>query len=432
MSFFVIEIVLFILAITFAEVKFSFFSVLLKILSFVFALWVISRDYYPEMKIMWIFIILLLPYLGCPLFLVSYFREKKRRNRSFELKEYKGSLEVFDSTNDALLSLSKDIESAKKLVLLEYFVIAPGYVWSKLLPILIDKAKSGIRVEIIYDDVGSLLSLPYPLRLEMKKCGIKCTPFGRLFPLSLPSLYGRDHRKLAVIDRKIAYVGSMNLSDKYLNLGRTKYKVKDFVARVKGDAAEGFICDGSEGRGVRAEGDRIIPFMSSPGSNESLPIDLLRKYTNDSSDYLWITTPYLIPGSELSSYLGALVKRGVDVRIITPGRGDRFFVHALTRSSYKSLLDKGIKIFEYSEGFLHSKSFVCDGRYSALGSVNLDLRSLYSAYECGAVSVSDDMQIKREFDRLFEKSKEIKKGDKYISFSEKVTAFFLKPFEPLM
>ena len=202
-SFFVLEIALFIFALTFAEVKISFFSFILKTLSFLFALWVISRDCYPEMKIMWIFIILLLPHLGCPLFLVFYFREKKQKNLSFKLKEYKGSLEVFDSTKDAFLSLSKDIESAKELVLLEYFVIAPGYVWNSLLPILIDKAKKGIRVEIIYDDVGSLLSVPYLLRLEMKECGIKCTPFGRLVPLSIPSLHGRDHRKLAVIDRKM-------------------------------------------------------------------------------------------------------------------------------------------------------------------------------------------------------------------------------------
>ena len=147
----------------------------------------------------------------------------------------------------------------------------------RLLPILIDKAKKGIRVEIIYDDVGSLLSVPYLLRLEMKECGIKCTPFGRLVPLSIPSLHGRDHRKLAVIDRKIAYVGSMNLSDKYLNLGRTKYKVKDFVARVKGDAAGGFVIDNEKCPEINEEGDRIIPFMSSPNSAESLPIDILQR-----------------------------------------------------------------------------------------------------------------------------------------------------------
>lgn len=326
-------------------------------------------------------------------------------------------------------------------------------MWSSILEILKEKVKEGVDVRIIYDDVGSIMKLPGGYEKELRKLGIKCRVFSPAAPVLSPRLNNRDHRKIAVIDGNIAYTGGINLSDEYANIVSRFGHWKDNAVRLYGNAAFSFtvmfismwdfwnsedmklekflpdIENESSTEGV------VQPYSDSPLDNEPVGENAYMNIINRAKKYVYIMTPYLIIGNEVLSCIKNAAKSGVDVRIMTPAIPDKKFVHATTRSYYETLIESGVRIYEYTPGFLHSKTFVSDDSIATVGSFNLDFRSLYLHFECGALIYRSPavLDIRKDFDETFKVCHEITLEEcKKVKFITKVSRIILRTLAPLL
>lgn len=290
--------------------------------------------------------------------------------------------------------------NAKRFIFLEYFIIEEGELWNGIHEILKAKAAEGIEVRVIYDDAGSLstLSSSYARRLEEE--GIRCICFNRINPIIGAVMNHRDHRKILVIDGNIAFTGGINLADEYINKKKLHGHWKDNCVCVKGDAVWSFtVMFLSTWNALRKSDDDysifkqktnciecdgyIAPYGGSPLDIEKTGQCIYLNIINKANDYLYISTPYLLIDNDLENALILAARKGVDVRILTPGIPDKKLIWRISRSYYKNLIDGGVKIYEYSPGFNHAKTFVSDDRVATVGTFNLDFRSLYLHFENG-------------------------------------------------
>jgi len=345
-----------------------------------------------------------------------------------------------------------ELRKAQHYIFMEYFIITPGTMWDAILEILSDKAACGVDVRLIYDDVGCLPSLSAGYPKKLRKLGIKCAVFNPVRPILHTSLNNRDHRKITVIDGITAFTGGINLADEYINVISPFGHWKDAGILLNGDAAWSFtvlflgMWDYLVGEDKpyslyqhsqdSVGGDGLVqPFADTPLDNESVGENVYLNMILKASDYLYITTPYLVIDNEMLTALTLAAKCGLDVRIMTPGRCDKWYVHAVTRSWYKTLLKSGIRIFEYSPGFIHSKTFVADDRYGVVGTINMDFRSLYLHFECGVCLYysSAVKEIKQDFLETSLRCTEITlEGLKTLPLSARLLGRFLRIFAPLM
>jgi len=298
--------------------------------------------------------------------------------------------------------LISELQKAEKFIFLEYFIISEGYMWGSVLKILKEKAEQGVDVKVLYDGTCAIKQLPYGYPLELSRLGIQCKMFSPILPLVSSHYNNRDHRKIVVIDGHTAFTGGANLSDEYMNVTHPYGHWKDACIMVKGEAVYSFslmflqmwnlsdkelnyskYLDSVIPVPEDAEG-YIIPYGDSPLDGELVGKNVYMDILNNATQYVHITTPYLIPDSEMASALCFAAKRGVDVKIIVPGVPDKKLIFMLSKSYYGELIDSGVEIFEYSPGFIHSKQFVSDGKSAVVGTINLDYRSLYLHFECGA------------------------------------------------
>lgn len=242
----------------------------------------------------------------------------------------------------------------------------------------------------------------------------------------------RDHRKLACIDGEVAFTGGVNLADEYINAVPRFGHWRDAAVVLRGDGAWGLTMlflemwsallreptdfsafyPGPAASFQDAPG-MVQPYADSPLDDENVGEHVYRQIIENAKNYVYISTPYLIPDETLLSALAVVAKGGVDVRILTPKRWDKRLVHMTTRSYYPQLLAAGVRIYEYTPGFNHAKTFVADDTVGTVGTVNLDYRSLYLHFECGVwmhgtQAVGD---MKEDFLRTLEKSEEIRLSD---------------------
>lgn len=299
-------------------------------------------------------------------------------------------------------SLLADLENAKRFIFLEFFIIKEGKMWNAVLDILERKAKEGVEVRLIYDDVGCVFLLPKKYDRVVEKKGIKCVAFNRLVPFLSLVLNHRDHRKIVVIDGKVAYTGGINLSDEYVNLEHPYGEHwKDTGIRVEGKAVWNFTVmflqmwnmsryteedysryDLPHQDMPKAEGF-VQPYMDTPFDNETLGENVYLNMIGSAKHYVWIYTPYLVTDNEMITAIKLAAKRGVDVRIVTPGVPDKKFVYWLTQSNYQNLIEAGVRIFQYKPGFIHAKCVLSDDTSATVGTINFDYRSFYHHFECG-------------------------------------------------
>ncbi|MCL2387416.1 MAG: cardiolipin synthase [Defluviitaleaceae bacterium] len=310
-----------------------------------------------------------------------------------------------------------EIEKAEKFIFLEFFIIKSGKMWDALLDLLAKKAAEGVEVRLIVDHLGSHKLFTRAYLREIRKLGIRVMRFNPMVPFLLLFMNNRDHRKILVVDGKVAFTGGINIADEYINVQRRFGIWKDTGLRLRGDAVWSFtlmfiemwdtFCKQDEHisdyeaykvkshDGIATDGF-VIPYGDSPLDNEQLAENVYVDILSQAEHYVYIFTPYLIISEKFVSALQLTAKRGVDVRIITPGIPDKKLVFRLTRSYYRYLLEAGVKIYEYSSGFLHAKSMVCDDEIAVVGTINLDYRSLYLHFECAAllynVSVIKDIR----------------------------------------
>jgi len=302
--------------------------------------------------------------------------------------------------------LLEDLKKAEKFIFLEYFIIKDSLMWEKILEILICKAHAGVDVRLIIDDFGSMKLFTNRYIRKLRSKSIKIVRFNPLRPKLLMFMNNRDHRKIIVIDGHISYNGGTNIADEYINIKDCFGIWKDTGVRLRGEAVWSFTLMFIEMWDVfcqkeqrindyeayrfpgenKVQGDGLVlPYGDSPLDHEQLGESVYIDMLNQAQSYVYIFTPYLIISENLIYALQMAAKRGVDVRIVTPGIPDKKLVFRLTRSYYRFLLEAGVKIYEYTPGFMHAKSFVSDDRLAVVGTINLDYRSLYLHFECATL-----------------------------------------------
>lgn len=343
------------------------------------------------------------------------------------------STEYFSSGEALFPRLLEDLRRAEHFIFLEYFIMEPGKMLDAIFEILEEKAKSGVLVRVIYDDVGCIRTLPAKYFRSFASSGIDCVCFNPFRPLLSVIMNNRDHRKIAVVDGQVAYTGGFNLADEYINETRRFGYWKDAGIRMEGECVWSFttmflemwryITKQSEdyspyrpraGKAPdRADLGYIQPYGDSPMDNEYVGENVYLNLINRARRYVYIFTPYLILGSEMTTALVNAAKSGVDVRIIVPGIPDKKMVYLLTQSYFPVLIRGGVKVYKYTPGFLHSKCFVVDDVYAVVGTINLDYRSLCLHFECGAFlyRARAVLQVKEDFLAAEQESHPVTEGE---------------------
>ncbi len=431
------------------------------------ALNIVNRDMIPEAKIPWILCVVVLNVFGVAIYIVfSYNRPSKKQRKHYallnerfrpfacralseeELKARMGkqaplSEALFHSNANAVAypgtateyfptgekffeRFLGDLEEAKEFIFLEYFILARGKMWYTVLDLLKQKVKEGVEVRVIYDDIGCMGKVRAGYYKELRKAGIACVKFNPFVPIISNIHNNRDHRKIAVIDGKIGYTGGINLADEYINAVQPFGKWKDSAVRLEGEGVKGLLlmflrlynlrakeaedfspylarCEAKSGEAgiVQPFGDGPRPLYGRHLA-EDVFIDILAR----SEKYVWIMTPYLIIDYRMRAAMLSAAARGVDVRIITPHVPDKKIPFALTRSNYMALIKGGVKIYEYTPGFIHSKCFLSDDEISVVGTINLDYRSLLHHYEDAVLlyGAAANGTLKEDFLQTFEVS----------------------------
>ncbi len=318
------------------------------------------------------------------------------------------------------------LRQAEKYIFLEYFIIGNGVMWNSILEILKEKAAAGLDVRVMYDDFGCITLLPAGYRRELERAGIKCCVFGPFLPVASARLNNRDHRKLMIIDGRVGFTGGINLADEYINQKERFGHWKDNAIELRGEAVWSMtVMFLSLWDYVRGEEDSIPsfippepvvcgrgfvqPYTDNPMDDEQVGGTVYMNLINRASTYIHIMTPYLIIDYGMLQALTNAAKSGVEVIILTPHIPDKWYVHAVTRAHYEDLVRGGVRVLEYTPGFLHSKVFSVDGKYATVGTINLDFRSLYLHFENGVFLYQADCvdAVERDFQETMALSQEI-------------------------
>jgi cardiolipin synthase len=345
------------------------------------------------------------------------------------------------------------LESAKEYIFMEFFIVSAGQMWDAVHALLKKKAAEGVEVRFMYDGTDVLFNLPnsYPKTLERE--GIRCKMFAPIKPLFSPHYNNRDHRKILVVDGRVAFTGGINLADEYINKKERFGHWKDTGVMLWGDAVERYtymfleMWNISERQpddykkyvrpeGVSAPDDGyVIPYSVCPLGPERVGEQVYLDIINTAHTYVHIMTPYLILDHQMMSALTYAAKRGVEVVIIMPHVPDKKYAFALAKTYYNQLLEAGVRICEYEPGFVHAKVFVSDDTKAVVGTVNLDYRSLYHHFECGLVMYQNSQiaQIERDVKDTLENCIEVSVDDyKNLKFADKIVGKIMRIVAPLM
>ncbi len=469
-------------------------SAFMIVMSVLVTLYILSKKDKGGYKLTWVIMILIFPLFGGLFYLIFHLQttqrsmvnrietiENKSRNILYlpkdsyeeslsELSDYSHQITylqkfagfpVYNDTETKYLFsgeekfeyLCKELKKAKNYIFLEYFIISEGKMWNTILDILKLKAKEGVIVRIIYDDMGCFLKLPKNYSDYLKTLGIECAVFNPFRPVISTIQNNRDHRKIAVIDGLVAFTGGVNLADEYINeIDKYGGHWKDSAVMLKGKGAWSFavmflqmweLISGKKERyrdffpneTIKSDERGFVqPYTDSPVDKENVGEHVYLKIINNAKKYLYISTPYLIIDDSIVSALCLAAKSGVDVRIITPFKADKWIVHVTTRSYYRELIKAGVRIYEYSNGFVHSKNFVSDDKVATVGTANLDYRSLYLNFECGVVLYDTRavVEVKKDFDNTFGNCHNVELGECKRSFFIRLLQDVMRIFAPLM
>ncbi len=349
----------------------------------------------------------------------------------------------------------EELEKAEHYIFLEYFIIQEGRMWDPILEVLERKAKAGLDVRVMYDDLGCMMTLPPHYKRVLEEKGIRCCVFNPFVPVLSSRLNNRDHRKICVIDGHTGFTGGINLADEYINAYPKHGHWKDTAVLLRGDAVWSltlmFLSLWDYVRGTRDDyalyhprryqrepvaSDGVVqPYTDSPLDDEAVGETVYLNLINKADRYVYITTPYLIISSEMITALSTAAKSGLDVRIITPHVADKWYVHAVTRAYYEVLIEAGVRIYEYTPGFIHAKTFTVDDEYGVVGTINLDFRSLYLHFECAAwlYRCSCIPKMREDFMQTLAVSQEVTLEEcRGVGLVTRVVRSVLRVFAPLM
>ena len=454
---------------------------------------IIASNDNPDYKVPWLLFVLILPIAGFMLYMMMYSRTLKRKyvkrlkdldDRMYhkdDRKNYENlkneneiaysqakmlahisyghlfkeeSQKYYPLGEDMCKDLLNDLRNARKFIFMEYFIIEEGILWNEILEILKEKAQNGVEVRLVYDDIGCMKTLPGNYFKILRKMGIDATPFSFLRGQADSEFNNRSHRKITVIDGSIAYTGGINLADEYINKRMRFGHWKDGGIKITGESVYEltrlFLIDyGINVRNLpKAKHDYfpklstnykngyVIPFGDGPRPlyKREVAKCAIMNMLNSATRYAYITTPYLIIDNELCKALENAALRGVDVKIILPHIPDKKLIHNMSRSFYPRLMDAGVEIYEYKEGFIHSKNYITDDEYGIIGTVNLDYRSLVHHFENGVWLYNCDIihDIKNDFEKTLEKSIKIDKSSLKVNIFKRFFRACVRIFAPLL
>ena len=478
------------------------YSTFVMILSYIFSccviLYVINKEEIPEFKMPWLIIILLLPIVGALIFILlnnnQHVKNLKKvfEKTSAELLAYSrqvpaitwpadefplynkdaylqanyiynatnmpcyanSNVKYYDTGEGFYSALCEELNKAEHFIFLEYFTIAKGFMWDSVYEILSMKVKQGVKVNIIYDDLDCMKSLPQDYYKELSSEGIECIPFNQIRAVLSQIHNNRNHRKITVIDGKVGFTGGVNIADEYINVRERFGHWKDSAVKVEGEAVKNLTMlflsswnmysktpleyepyltvqpEKYTGCGV------VVPYGDGPGAfyPDNIGRNVYLNMINSAKEYLYITTPYLICDYAIMDALKTAAKKGVDVRIITPRIPDYKLVFTMTRSNYEPLIRDGVKIYEYVPGYMHAKNFISDDMFAVCGTINLDYRSLIHHYECGVWMYNTNavFDMRDDFLNTIELSELITAEKAKLSNSQKIVRNIIKVFSPLL
>ena len=334
----------------------------------------------------------------------------------------------FPQGEDKFEAMLRELQKAEKYIFMEYFIIEEGYMWGRILEILIAKAKAGVDVRVMYDGMCEISTLPANYCKLLQKEGIQARSFAPIRPFISSHYNYRDHRKICVIDGKVAFNGGVNLADEYINRIERFGHWKDTAIMLKGDAVRSltlmFLQMWNMGKeepdfsqateaytleeGLNPSG-YVIPFADCPLDGDKVGEAVYTDILYRAGQYVHVMTPYLILDGELETALKYAGQRGIDVKLILPGIPDKKLAYSLAKSHYRSLLEAGVKIYEYTPGFVHAKVWTSDDVKAVVGTINLDYRSLYHHYECATYMYKTDCipDIERDFQETLKQCRQV-------------------------
>lgn len=474
--------------------QFYWFYILSLILSIIASVYIVNREDNPSFKILWVLLIMSVPVMGGLFYILFGGRKVPKELRIRDQRSMEELSQVMKQNHDMLNALRQEepqaykqanfcwnsgyfpvyrncevryfplgelkfealldeLKKAKRFIFLEYFIIAEGIMWNSVLDILKDKVKEGLDVRLIYDDAGCITTLPPRYFETLRRYGIKAKLFNPIEPHLALQMNNRDHRKIVVIDGEVAFTGGVNLADEYINRYERFGHWKDMAVMIKGEAVQTFTVsflqfwnfdeeEKSDPMNFIADvpkqyGDSgyVIPFCDSPTDEDYVGQQTHINMINSACRCLYASTPYLVIDQETKMALILAAKNGVDVRILVPHIPDKKTVFEVTRSNYERLIESGVRIYEYTPGFVHGKVMLADDQSAVVGTVNMDYRSYYLHYECGVwmYRTSCLKDIRRDFEETFAVSHEVTLEEcRDISIIRRFIRAFLNIVSPVM
>ncbi|MFQ9515468.1 MAG: cardiolipin synthase [Eubacterium sp.] len=449
--------------------EYKYLSYIVTFLQFLLVVYIVNDKSDPTMKLIWVIFIMFVPALGTLMYL--YFRLQpgslilKKRLESIDTRSERylqpdqnlyNDLQiqdkqvsmiakyVYDNTGCPVYrntdvtyfncgeakykALVEQLEEAQDFIFMEYFIVEEGRVWNSILRILEKKVQQGVEVRVMYDGLCSLTKLPIGYFKKLRKKGIKSKTFAPARPFFTTQQNNRDHRKILVIDGKVAFTGGINLADEYMNVVDKFGYWKDTAVMLKGDAARSYtlmflqmwnVSEKTIGNFDRyldvdipmqyPNSGYVIGYGDDPFGKERIGESVYLHIINTANRYLHIVTPYLVIDNVMMSSLKFAAKRGVDVKIVMPGIPDKAYAYCLARTYYNELIEAGVEIYEYTPGFTHAKMFISDDEKATVGTINLDYRSLFLHFENGCFIYKNKtiLEIEDDYQQMILESKKV-------------------------
>ncbi len=494
--FVLVQIAAFIVLLVLLGNKFPSIEIAMRALAIIIALGINSRDHNGVFKLIWVIVILIVPIPGLLFYVLNNYSSSKhkikkrlekvdmmvfshlnhnddifdefrkedparasnaRYLRGFNFPIYEGTaIDYYGDAYDCYKAQIEDIKKAEKFVYLEYHAIENKESFAALHEALKDRAAAGVDCRVLYDDVGSFVFINRTFVKLLESEGIKCNAFNPAYPFLSLFMNNRDHRKITVVDGKVGYTGGYNIADEYFNLVHPYGLWKDNGIRLEGPAVQSltamFIEMWNFADLKRKDDDLLtyeplklepvssasgycVPYCDSPLDLEPIGENVYLNMINNAQEYCWFMSPYLVLSDEIARALQIAAKRGVDVKIMTPGIPDKKVTYGVTRSYYNMLVTNGVKVYEFTPGFNHSKTCLCDDKCAVVGTINLDFRSLYHHFENAVYMYRTDClaDIKQDFIDTLAKSSDV--TEKYSKNPNLFVRFFksiLRLIAPLL
>jgi cardiolipin synthase len=494
-SLILIQLVFILLLIAGTHWTFRYVDIILKWFSIAVCIYILNKEEKSAYKLTWIFLILLFPIFGGLVYVFFHTQSSPKKVRKIMADLNHSLKSQYSLIKDTLKDLAKEfpeclpqanylqnfagfpvykhsqtqyfysgeiffdqvleeLKKAEKYIFLEFFILRQGKMLDPIIEILSEKAKAGLDIRIIYDDLGCFTSLPQNFNKYLEEKGIKCLVFNPFKPILSSLQNNRDHRKIICIDGKTAFTGGINLADEYINARERFGHWKDAAIMVRGEAAWGFTLIFLQIWNLQKEAQKdynllfpwkdeecdvisdgyVQPYADNPIDTENVGENVYIQIINNAKKYVYINSPYLVVDDNLLSALSLSAKSGVDVRIITPHRWDKWIMAIASRSYYRQLISSKVRVYEYTEGFNHSKTFVSDDTTATVGTTNLDFRSLYLHFECGVwmYKTTSVEKVKEDFLSTLSICHEISLEDCSRNAIQRVFQDILRLFAPIM